>query len=74
MKTYVVWIEVTDVKPTYKQESQLMEFFKPKKFKVNGSLIITCMKKTQPFEARRVVSDILNCSNTQIRIKYHEKI
>ena len=73
MKTIIEGIKVDNITPTYKQMSQLSNALNTKHIHNNGSLQIKCNIKIQPHEVRKIVRDILECSFSQIRIKYHEK-
>ena len=73
MKTYVSWIEVSNVRPTYKQMIDISKAFNTDNIHNNGKLTVHCLVKMQAFEARALIKEILNCSFSDIRTKYHEK-
>jgi len=72
-KTYINGIKVSGISPSYKQMIDISEVFKTQDIHNNGDLQIKCFIKMQPHNARFKIQEILNCSFTQIRVKYHEK-
>ena len=74
MKTYISRIKIINVKPKYKEIDIIMKKLKVRHLaEEDGGIQIKCLIKMQPHDVRMFLTELLNCSNTQIRIEYHEK-